>query len=86
LPVLTAVGLGQVIQLPIATLASIGNFQLGEVDIQVSLAIAVLLVLGVTAGARLAHRLPATLLTRIVAVVLILVGVAMSGRILYTAL
>jgi len=86
LPVLTAVGLGQVIQLPIATLASIGNFQLGEVDIQVSLAIAVLLVLGVTAGARLAHRLPATLLTRIVAVVLILVGVAMSGRTLYTAL
>lgn len=84
LPLLTAVGLGQVIQLPIAALASIGNFHLGEVNIGVSLAIAVLLVLGVVAGARLAHRLPAGLLRRIVAGVLIAVGVAMSMRVIYT--
>ena len=85
LPLLTAVGLSQVIQLPIAALASIGNFQLGEVDVGASLTIAVLLVLGVMAGARLAHRLPAVLLKRIVAGVLIAVGVAMSGRIIYAA-
>jgi uncharacterized membrane protein YfcA len=84
LPVLTAVGLGQVIQLPIAALASIGNFQLGEVNIEASLAIAILLVVGVVAGARLAHRLPAGLLKHIVAGVLITVGVAMSMRILHT--
>lgn len=84
LPLLTAVGLGQVIQLPIAALASVGNFHLGEVDIEASLAIAVLLVVGVVAGARLAHRLPAGLLKQIVAGVLITVGVAMTMRILYT--
>ena len=84
LPLLTAVGLSQVIQLPIAALASVGNFQLGEVDIRASLIIAVLLVLGVVIGARLAHRLPAGLLKRIVAGVLIAVGVAMSLRIIYT--
>jgi len=81
---LTAVGLSQVIQLPVAALASVGNFQLGEVDVGASLAIAVLLVLGVMVGARLAHRLPATLLRRIVATVLIAVGIAMSARIIYT--
>jgi hypothetical protein len=83
LPLLTAVGLSQVIQLPIAALASVGNFQLGEVDVGAGLAIAVLLVLGVMAGARLAHRLPAGLLKPIVAGVLIAVGVAMCGRIIY---
>jgi len=45
----------------------------------------VLLVAGVVAGARLAHHLPAALLKRIVAGVLIGVGVAMSTRIIYTA-
>jgi uncharacterized membrane protein YfcA len=85
LPLLTAVGLSQVIQLPVAALASVGNFQLGEVDVGASLTIAVLLVLGVTVGARLAHRLPAALLKRIVAGVLIAVGVAMSVGIIYAA-
>jgi hypothetical protein len=84
-PLLTAVGLGQVIQLPIAALASVGNFQLGEVDIEAGLAIAVLLVLGVVAGARLAHRFPASALKAIVAGVLITVGVAMASRMLYAA-
>jgi uncharacterized membrane protein YfcA len=84
LPLLTAVGLSQVIQLPIAALASVGNFQLGEVDVEASLAIAALLVVGVVAGARLAHRLPAGLLKRMVAGVLITVGVAMTMRIIYT--
>lgn len=84
LPLLTAVGLGQVIQLPIAALASVGNFQLGEVDVEASLAVAVLLVMGVVVGVRLAHRLPAGLLKRIVAGVLITVGVAMTMRIIYT--
>jgi uncharacterized membrane protein YfcA len=41
--------------------------------------------MGVVAGARLAHHLPAALLKRTVAGVLIGVGVAMSTRIVYTA-
>lgn len=85
LPLLTAVGLSQVIQLPIAALATIGNFQHGEVNVGASLAIAVLLVLGVMIGARAAHRLSAGLLKRIVAGVLIAVGVAMAMRTLYAA-
>jgi uncharacterized membrane protein YfcA len=84
LPLLTAVGLSQVIQLPIAALATVGNFQHGEVVVGASLAIAVLLVLGVVVGARVAHRLPAGLLKRIVAGVLIAVGTAMVIRIFYS--
>lgn len=84
LPLLTAVGLSQVIQVPIAALATVGNYQHGEIDVGASLAIAVLLVVGVLAGARLAHRLPGGLLKRIVACVLIAVGVSMVIRIIYT--
>jgi uncharacterized membrane protein YfcA len=83
-PLLTAVGLSQVIQLPIATLATVGNFQHGEVAVGASLAIAALLMLGVVVGARIAHRLPAGLLKRIVAGMLIAVGAAMVIRIFYS--
>jgi uncharacterized membrane protein YfcA len=83
LPLLTAVGLSQVIQVPIAALATVGNFQHGEIDVGASLAIAVLLVMGVLVGARLAHRLPGGLLKRVVACVLIAVGVSMVIRIIY---
>ncbi len=84
LPLLTAVGLSQVIQLPIAALATVGNFQHGEVDVGAAVAIAALLVLGVVVGARVAHHLPAGRLRRIVAGVLIGVGVAMVIRIFYS--
>ncbi len=85
LPLLTAVGLSQVIQVPIAALATLGNVQHGEIDVGASLAIAFLLVVGVLVGARLAHRLPGGLLKRIVACVLIAVGVSMVIRIIYGA-
>lgn len=74
MPVLAAVGLSQVIQLPIAALATWGNLVYGTIDIAIGVAIAVLLMLGVTAGARLAHWVPAAVLRRIVAVVLLAVG------------
>lgn len=86
IPLLTAIGASQIIQVPISALATIGNFQHGEVDVGASLAIAVLLVIGVVIGARAAHRLPALLLKYVVSGVLIAVGVAMAMRILYTAL
>ena len=85
LPLLTAVGLSQVIQVPIAALATVGNFQHGEVHAGAGLAIAVLLVAGVLAGARLAHRLPGPLLKRSVAMVLVAVGIFMVIRIIYAA-
>lgn len=83
LPLLAAVGLSQVIQVPIAALATIGNFQHGEVDVGSGLAIAVLLVAGVLVGARVAHRLPGAQLKRMVAGVLIAVGASMAIRIIY---
>lgn len=76
-PVLTAVGLSQIIQLPISALATLGNYLHGEVDVVLGVGIAVIMVAGVAVGARLAHRLPALLLRRIVAVVLTVVGISM---------
>lgn len=80
-PVLTAVGLSQVIQLPVAALATAGNLAHGRVDILVGGGIAVLLMAGVMVGARLAHRLPASTLRRVVAVVLVGVGGMISARV-----
>ena len=68
-----------------AVLATVGNFQHGEVHAAAGLAIAVLLVAGVLAGARLAHRLPGPLLKRSVAMVLVAVGIFMAIRIIYAA-
>lgn len=85
LPLSTAVGVSQVTQLPVAASATIGNFQRGELLVRGSLAIAVLLALGVLIGARVAHRLPTALLKRTVAGVLIAVGVAMAARIFYAS-
>ena len=76
-PMLTAVGLSQVIQLPIAALATIGNFQHGDLDIGVSLAIAAMLMIGVSIGARIAHRIDGGSLRRLVSIALIAVGAFM---------
>lgn len=80
MPVLTAVGLSQVIQLPIAALATWGNLVYGNVDIAVGLGIAILLMAGVAAGARIAHRVPAHVLRRIVALMLLAVGALLVTR------
>lgn len=80
MPVLTAVGLSQVIQLPIAALATWGNLVYGNVDIAVGLGIAILLMAGVAAGARIAHRVPAHVLRRIVALMLLAVGALLVIR------
>ena len=79
-PVLGAVGLSQVIQLPIAALATAGNLAYGEVNVPVGLGIAVLLMAGVAGGARIAHWVPAHVLRRIVAVVLLAVGALIITR------
>jgi len=79
-PVLTAVGLSQIIQLPISALATLGNYLHGEIDVKLGLGIAAVMIVGVALGARLAHRLPASLLRRIVAVVLGVVGISMLWK------
>lgn len=80
-PVLTAVGLSQVIQLPVAALATAGNVAHGQVDVLVGGGVAALLVAGVVLGARLAHRVPSSTLRRAVAVVLIGVGALVWARV-----
>ncbi len=81
LPVLTAVGLSQIIQVPIGALATAGNFAHGRVDVSVGIGLAVILMVGVAIGVHIAHAIPARLLKRVVAAVLIAIGIAILARI-----
>ena len=80
-PVLTAVGLSQAVQLPIATLATAGNFIYGSVNMTIGVTIAAALMIGATIGARIAHTVSGTTLKNIVAWVLVVVGVFMVIRV-----
>lgn len=81
MPVLVAVGLSQAIQIPVAALATIGNIRYGQVDYGLGIGIAVVLMIGVAGGVRIAHAMPEKRLKAIVAVVLIGVGIMIVGRI-----
>jgi uncharacterized membrane protein YfcA len=81
LPALAAVGLSQVIQVPIAASATLGNYLYGTVDVVIGAAIAAGLVVGVAGGARLAHFVSQAILQRVVAGVLVAVGLFIIGRI-----
>lgn len=86
LPVLVSIGLSQVIQVPIAVLATAGNIAYGEIDLVLALVVAAMLMLGVVAGARLAHRVSARTLKQVVAWVMVAVGVIIVVRIGWTML
>jgi uncharacterized protein len=79
-PVLAAVGLSQAIQIPIAGLASVGNLIAGYLDPRLALLLSIGLILGSGVGARIAHALPSLFLTRLVAIVLLLVGALLIVR------
>ena len=81
-PVLTAIGLSQAVQLPIAALATIGNSLYGRLDLLLGAILAAGLAGGSLVGARLAHSLPRSLLRRIVAGLLILVGLSIGAKLL----
>ena len=80
LPVLVAIGLAQVIQLPIALLATAGNAIAGTLDAGAGVSIGAGIVLGTWAGGRLAHVLPQATLRRIVSALLVAVGAAILAR------
>ena len=82
IPALTAVGLSQVIQVPIAASATLGNALYGSVDMVIGAAIAVGLMIGVSGGAKLAHFVSQAILQRVVAGVLVTVGLFIIARIL----
>jgi len=73
-PVLGAVGLSQLIQIPIALLASVANYYYGAIDLLLGLAVAVVITTGVTIGANVAHVLPVHLLRKLVISALIMVA------------
>lgn len=73
-PILTAIGLSQAVQLPIATLATAGNLMYGRLDFVLGAMLASGLAIGSALGAQLAHKLPLDLLRRVVAWVLVAVG------------
>ena len=79
-PVLAAVGLSQVIQLPISVFATAGNVVYGAIDVAVAAALSVLLMIGVWFGARIAHRVSSITLKRFVSQVLLGVGMMMLAR------
>lgn len=80
-PVLTAVGLSQVVQLPIAALATTGNFISGSVDMMVGGILAAALMVGAAFGARVAHAVSRATMRIVVAWVLVAVGLFLIVRI-----
>ncbi len=80
-PALVAIGLAQTVQVPIAIMATAGNYLYGQVDFLIGGVIAMGLIVGVTGGARLAHLASQQILQRVVACVLLAVGVLMLTRI-----
>ena len=81
LPVLVIIGLGQVIMVPIALLSTVGNLIHGQIDFILGGILAAIMMVGAYAGAEITHRLPADLLHRGVAIILIAVGALILARI-----
>ena len=84
-PVLAAVGLSQVIQVPISAFATAGNVVYGEIDVATAAALSVLLMVGVWFGARIAHGVSSVALKRFVSLMLLGVGVMMLARVAMNA-
>lgn len=82
IPPLTAIGVSQAIQLPIAIFASTGFYLYGQIDFKLGTALGIIQTLGVVGGAWVAHRLPSAWLRKIVALALIFTGLFIGGRIL----
>lgn len=78
LPVLTAIGLAQAIQIPIAAFASAGNWMSGNLNLELVMVIAPVLVAGSFFGAWLVHRLPLEPIRKLIAFLLVFVGAAIA--------
>lgn len=82
-PVHVAVGLSQVIQLPVAIVATFGNVLYGQSNLELGGVLAVTLTVGSWFGAKLAHVVPRTTLRWIISVVLVVVGAFILGNVIW---
>jgi uncharacterized membrane protein YfcA len=82
-PVITAIALGQVFQIPVGLFATLRNWQSGIIDFRLGFLIAACLVVGVYFGARFSARINADAVKKFLAVVLIGTGVLLFGRLLF---
>ncbi len=80
-PVLAAVGMAQVIQLPIALLATAGNAAVGGIHWPLAATLALGLAFGTWAGAKIAHAVPRATLRSLVALVLAIVGAVILAKV-----
>jgi uncharacterized membrane protein YfcA len=80
---LTAVGISQAIQLPIAIFATLGFILYGKIDFELGVILGIVQSLGVIIGGKIAHTLPHQKLRAVVAITLIGVGCVMIGRLFY---
>jgi hypothetical protein len=79
-PALLAVGSSQAAQIPIALAATAAYFAFGTIDVSLGTTLGIAQVAGVTIGARLAHRAPASTLRAIIGIALTAAGVLVGGR------
>lgn len=79
-PVFTAIGLSQVIQIPIAVMATAGNLAHGQTDFGLGAALAALLGVGAYIGAVTAHALPVRIMEKPVSAILIAAGSFITYR------
>lgn len=86
LPILQVIGLGQAIQVPIGALATAGNIVYGRIDFALAVPLALALLLGAIAGARLAQVVTVSFLARLVGIVMLGVGALMALRSAYLLL
>ena len=80
MPLIEAIALGQLVQLPIAAMASAGNLMTGTVDIAAGLSIGAVLVPGMLIGQRVARQMPGRLLGQAVGGVLLVAAAAFVGK------
>jgi len=76
------VGISQVIQIPIAVMATIGFMLFGQIDFLLGLTLGIVQAVGVIIGGTIAHALPQARLRQVIAITLIWVGIFMIGRLL----
>ena len=85
-PTLTAIGLSQAVQFPIALLATAGNMLYGNLDWLLGSVLASALILGAAIGARLAHAVPRNGLRSFLSWVLVVTGFLILGQLGYSHL